>query len=483
MAAAKKVLIIDDDAAACRLMEEVLTRQGFEVLSSPDPRAGFESAKSIIPDLIFISLLLSDTNGLKVSKAIHAVKGLEKVPVIMLISHQGELDPKYTVTIGILDTLVKPLKEAEIIAKTRAILGDIAVIEPGDETIREIALEEELEPIILREEQEMIEEEALASVVETLNEPVREEHAETDHYRETINEMNTEGESRMTEKENPFDKKEDNDRDLFTDESDIFGEELKKARSGDRGNLSQEEHEDDSFPEDDVDLSYEEEKPASPVKRILLIAASIVVGIGLGVGGYFFFTAGSKHAPAEKQIAKTLPEPAPVPVPAPVVIPSEKPNVIPEIPVKAEPQKPEAAQTKEVKPQETLAKPEAKKEPAPKTAAEKPKKETAPVAAVKPEEKKVAATKQPAREGAGKAVKGKRAYYVQAGLFELEANAKVMAEKLKQKGYVPSVKKIEGKDKKIIFRVTAGTYANFKKAVEVSETLNKQGVKAIVHKQ
>jgi len=347
MAAAKRVLVIDDDAAACGLIEGALTRLGLEVLPSSEPRAGYETARAKIPDLIFINLLLSGTNGLKVSKAIHAVKGLEMIPVIMLISYQGELDPKYTATIGIIDTLVKPLKEAEIIAKTRAILGEDAVTEPADEIVREISLEEEMEPMILHEEEEMAEEAVFASATKTPGEPIKEEHAEQDE-REIMSKMTKEGESHMPEKENPFDKKEDDDRDLFTDESDIFGEELKKSRAGAEKRLKQVEREDDSFPEEDVDLYYEEEKPASLVRRILLIAVSIVVCIGLGVGGYFFFTAGSKQVPVEKQVAKTLPEPAPVP--ALPVIPSEKPNVIPEIPVKSEPQKPETAQTKEAIP-------------------------------------------------------------------------------------------------------------------------------------
>ncbi|MBI5633529.1 MAG: response regulator [Nitrospirae bacterium] len=473
-----KVLVIDDDAAACGMLDEVLTRLGLQVRTSPDALAGLEAAKAIHPDLIFINLLLSDTNGLKVSKAIHAVRGLEKVPIIMLISHRGELDPKYTVTIGILDTLVKPLKEAEIMEKTKAVLGNLAVTERQDDTIREISLEEEMEPMLLHEEEVMTEETAHVSTLETVADPIKEEDAEQDE-RELSNEMTKEGELRMPEKENPFDKKEDDDRDLFTDESDVFGEELEKSRAENRGKLPREEHEEDSFPEDEVDLSYGEEKPAGSVRRILLIAASIVVGIALGVGGYFFFTAG-KHAPVEKQIAKALPEP--VPQPAPAAIPSDKPNVIPEIPVRTEPQKSDMAQAKEAKPSEPLPKTELKKESAQKAEAEKPKKEAVPVAAATVG-KKTAAEKQPAGKGTRAAVKGKQAYYVQAGLFGNEANAIAMAEKLKEKGYTPSVKKIEDKDKKVIFRVTAGNYANFKKAVEVSETLSKQGIKAIVHKQ
>lgn len=479
MAATRKVLVIDDDAAACGQIEEVLARMGLEVLLSSDPRAGIESAKSHMPDLIFINLLLSGTNGLKMSKAIHAVQGLENVPVIMLISHQGELDPKYTVTIGILDTLVKPLRDAEIIAKTKALLGDFAIDEPNVEAIREISLEEVIDPMFLHEEDEMIEESELASAIVSLGEPVKAEDAEQ-HEKETMSKMTKEGESDMPEKENLFDRKEDDDRDLFTDEADMFGEELKKSRADRDMGLKQEE--DDHFPEDEVDLSYEHEKSASPVRRILVIAASIVVGIGLGVGGYLFFTAGSKQTPVEKQIVKARPEPAPVPVPAPAAIPSDKPNVIPEIPVKSEPQKSDAAQTKEAKPHEALPKSEAKREPVQKAEAEKSGKETASVSAAKSDEKKLLSPKQTANK-TPTAIKGKRAYYVQTGFFENETNAKAMADKLKEKGFTPQVMKVEAKDDKVMFRVTAGAYSSFKKAIEVSETLSKQGLKAIVHKQ
>ncbi|MBI5075959.1 MAG: SPOR domain-containing protein [Nitrospirae bacterium] len=285
----------------------------------------------------------------------------------------------------------------------------------------------------------------------------------------------------MTDKENPFDRKEDKDRDLFTDESDIFGEELNK--SGDRGKAQQEEYEEDSFPEDDVDRSYEEEKPASPVRRILLIAASIVVGIGLGVGGYFFFTAGSKQAPAEKQIVKTLPEPALVPAPVPAAIPSEKPNVIPEIPVRTEPLKTETAQAKDAKPQESLPKPEARKEPVQKPEAEKSKKTAASAAAVKPEEKKLLSPKPAVNKEDLAAPKGKGAYYVQAGLFENEKNAKAVAQKIRQKGFTPVIRKVADAQNRTLYRVTVGSYSSHKKAVEGSDALGKQGVKAIVRKQ
>lgn len=451
MAATGKVLVIDDDPTACLLIERVLGGSGLEVLTSSDPHAGIETAAAIIPDLIFINLLLSDTNGLKISKAIHAVKGLEKVPVIMLISHRGELDPKYTATIGILDTLVKPLMEAEIIAKTRAILGDAAVAESEDELVGEISLEEEMEPTILPGKEDLSDGAAPASDMETLDEYSRKEYS-VQEEKVAINELTTEEEAYMPEQDSPFNKKQDNDRSLFADESDIFGEESEISSPDLSGEKLQEKEEDSGFSEED--LSYEEEKPASPVKRILLITASIVVGIGLGIGGYFFFTAGNKPVPVEKQVTTVLPEPANIP--SPPDVPAEKSNVIPEIPVKAEPQKPEPAQAKEAKPVE---------------------------ARPTPEKKKQMPVKQAAKKETSDSVEGRGAYYVQAGLFENEKNAENLAGKIKQKGFTPTIRKETNTQKKTLYRVTVGNYSSKKKAVDVSKALGKQGVQSLVRKQ
>jgi len=77
----------------------------------------------------------------------------------------------------------------------------------------------------------------------------------------------------------------------------------------------------------------------------------------------------------------------------------------------------------------------------------------------------------------------KRTYYVQAGLFENEANANALAEKIRQHGHAASVARVEIPEKNTLYRVTAGSFTSFNKAVAVSDTLNKKGIKTIVHKQ
>jgi DNA-binding response OmpR family regulator len=119
----RRILVIDDDQSVCDMIARTLGKEGYEVFTETRSQEGVLKAGEILPDLVFISLLLGTTNGLKVSKELHSVETLRKVPVVMLISYTGELDPKYTVTIGVVDVLVKPLSERDILSETEAVLG------------------------------------------------------------------------------------------------------------------------------------------------------------------------------------------------------------------------------------------------------------------------------------------------------------------------------------------------------------------------
>ena len=138
---AKKILVIDEDTEVSDLITETLRSRGYEVTATAVPAEGIAKAKEIIPDLIFISLFLPESNGLKLSKAIHGVSALSITPVVMLITHPGELDPKYTSAIGVVDVMAKPFGAADIVAKTEKILGKAAA--PALEEILPIEEEEE----------------------------------------------------------------------------------------------------------------------------------------------------------------------------------------------------------------------------------------------------------------------------------------------------------------------------------------------------
>ncbi|OGL46761.1 MAG: hypothetical protein A2W05_07640 [Candidatus Schekmanbacteria bacterium RBG_16_38_10] len=121
-----KIIVIDDEYSTCKLISHVLEAKGLDVVIVSDPEKAVEKAKQTEPEIVFISLPAFGTDGLRICRAIHSVKYLREVPVIMLIPYPGGLDPRYAATLGIVDVLVKPLNADELVSKTFNILDTVS---------------------------------------------------------------------------------------------------------------------------------------------------------------------------------------------------------------------------------------------------------------------------------------------------------------------------------------------------------------------
>ncbi len=159
MTGKKKILVVDDDRQVINTIAQTLQEKGYEVIPAAGVQEGIDKAQQAMPDLIYLSLLLQGSNGLKASKAIHSIEGLEKAPVIMMISYEGELDPRYTVTIGIVDVIVKPPEPGILSAQADKILGGVSASAFEEETLSETEIEE-AEALPIDEDTEPYHEEA-----------------------------------------------------------------------------------------------------------------------------------------------------------------------------------------------------------------------------------------------------------------------------------------------------------------------------------
>jgi DNA-binding response OmpR family regulator len=153
----EKIIVIDDDHDTCKLILRELEAKGMEVIIISDPENAVEKANQIDPDLIFISLLSFGSEGLRVCKSIHSIKNLREVPVIMLISYPGELDPQYAALFGVVDILVKPLNTDELVSKTMDVLSRGAVSSAKYTIPREPLVEKEIRMFPLDEESNVLE--------------------------------------------------------------------------------------------------------------------------------------------------------------------------------------------------------------------------------------------------------------------------------------------------------------------------------------
>ena len=79
-----KVLIIDDDEEFTQLVEYNLGQQGCEIIRARNGLEGLTRARSEMPDVILLDILLPDLDGLVVCQILHAQPRTRGIPVFML---------------------------------------------------------------------------------------------------------------------------------------------------------------------------------------------------------------------------------------------------------------------------------------------------------------------------------------------------------------------------------------------------------------
>ena len=120
MAMEKKVLVIDDDPVFLRLVEQVLTQKGYEVLKAGSGQEGLRVLFAQRPDVVLLDVVMPRMDGWQTCSRIRDVSD---IPIIMLTGKQtGEDDIVRGLDYGADDYLIKPLGNRELVARVRAIL-------------------------------------------------------------------------------------------------------------------------------------------------------------------------------------------------------------------------------------------------------------------------------------------------------------------------------------------------------------------------
>ena len=79
-----KILMIDDDAMVLKLYSEILSKEGFEVLTSSDQKEGFDLAVSQAPSLILLDIMMPSVDGTRVYETLSQDDKTKDIPVIFL---------------------------------------------------------------------------------------------------------------------------------------------------------------------------------------------------------------------------------------------------------------------------------------------------------------------------------------------------------------------------------------------------------------
>lgn len=120
--AGEKILNIDDSPTVQRLIEMILSSQGYRVVLASDGEEGINKAKSERPDLILVDFVMPKMNGYQVCKTLKDDPEFRDTPIILVTSKGDKVGSKFVDTLGISEYFTKPFQPEELLAKIREVL-------------------------------------------------------------------------------------------------------------------------------------------------------------------------------------------------------------------------------------------------------------------------------------------------------------------------------------------------------------------------
>jgi two-component system phosphate regulon response regulator PhoB len=118
----ESILAVDDEEDILELLRYNLAREGYRVTGAASGEEAVTTARSLLPDLILLDLLLPGVDGLEVCRRLKSDARTRPIPIIMLTAKGEEADIVAGLELGADDYVTKPFSPRVLLARIRAAL-------------------------------------------------------------------------------------------------------------------------------------------------------------------------------------------------------------------------------------------------------------------------------------------------------------------------------------------------------------------------
>ncbi len=116
-----KILVVDDTPTERHVLVDLLTRNGYQVLTAESGEEGIEKARSEQPDLVLMDVVMPGLNGYQATRTLTRDDATKHIPIIVCTSKGQETDKIWGLRQGAQDYMVKPINHEELLAKIAAL--------------------------------------------------------------------------------------------------------------------------------------------------------------------------------------------------------------------------------------------------------------------------------------------------------------------------------------------------------------------------
>ena len=114
-----RILVVDDEKPIAEILRYNLEQEGYDVILAYDGEEALQLARSAVPNLILLDIMLPKKDGFAVCREL---RRQSNVPIIMLTAKDTEFDKVLGLELGADDYVTKPFSAREVVARVRALL-------------------------------------------------------------------------------------------------------------------------------------------------------------------------------------------------------------------------------------------------------------------------------------------------------------------------------------------------------------------------
>ena len=109
------VACIDDSPIVCQTMEQIVTEAGYNFVCETDGLRAIAVLLSRKPDLIFLDLVMPNTNGYEICSQLRKLSFFKQTPIVILTGNDGIVDRVRAKMVGSSDFLGKPAQPQQVL--------------------------------------------------------------------------------------------------------------------------------------------------------------------------------------------------------------------------------------------------------------------------------------------------------------------------------------------------------------------------------
>ena len=118
----QRIACIDDSPLMIKVLTDLLTSNGYDVIPIEDPLHGIAKLLAEKPDLILLDLMMPNTNGYELCNFLRKTTLFSRIPIIILSSRDKMVDRMRAKQVGASDFLTKPPDPDKVLATIERLL-------------------------------------------------------------------------------------------------------------------------------------------------------------------------------------------------------------------------------------------------------------------------------------------------------------------------------------------------------------------------